>query len=165
MTFRLPAGVQLPDGDYTLRVEHLENEAGGVLQSCVFTYTIGVVEVGDELAIETLLSPVWREEQAVVGEGIPTGWKRVNSRKDGTKDEKGSGAANTGGARLKYFPEGGDFDAGFYLSARDYDVCDFYLGVTMGIVCTCCPDNTYCHSIPYIGVRGRKKERPPLMCK
>lgn len=98
LTFRLPDGVQLPDGDYTLRVEHLENEAGGVLQSCVFTYTIGVVEVGDELAIETLLSPVWREEQAVVGEGIPTGWKRVNSRKDGTKDEKGSGAANTGGA-------------------------------------------------------------------
>jgi poly(3-hydroxybutyrate) depolymerase len=128
LTFRLPDGVQLPDGDYTLRVEHLENEAGGVLQSCVFTYTIGVVEVGDELAIETLLSPVWREEQAVVGEGIPTGWKRVNSRKDGTKDEKGSGAANTGGARLKYFPEGGDFDAGFYLSARDYDVCDFYFG-------------------------------------
>lgn len=128
LTFRLPDGVRLSDGDYTLKVEHLENEAGGVLRSCVFTYTIGVVEVGDELAIETLLSPVWGEEQAVVGEGIPTGWKRVNSRKDGTRDEKESGAANTGGARLKYFPEGGDFDAGFYLSARDYDVCDFYYG-------------------------------------
>ena len=83
---------------------------------------------GDRLAIDSLLSCAWREEQVAVGEGIPSGWRRVNGRADGTKDEQESGAAHTGGARLKYFPEGGDFDAGFYLSARDYDVCDFYYG-------------------------------------
>ncbi len=128
LTFRLPEGTRLPDGNYTLTVEHLENEAGGVLKSCVFTYTIGVTEVGDELAVDTLLSPDWGAERAAVGEGIPSGWRRVNSRADGGEDARESGEANTGGARLKYFPEGGDFDAGFYLSARDYDKCDFYYG-------------------------------------
>lgn len=128
LAFRLPDGARLADGDYALRVEHVENEAGGVLESCVFAYTIGMTEVGDRLAIDSLLSCAWREEQVAVGEGIPSGWRRVNGRADGTKDEQESGAAHTGGARLKYFPEGGDFDAGFYLSARDYDVCDFYYG-------------------------------------
>lgn len=128
LTLNLPQDAEPTDGDYTLTIHNIVNEAGGKLESCTFHYSYGLSDVGLELAIDTLLLPDWYAEQGQVGEGIPYGWKRVNSRADGSKDEKESGAANTGGARLKYFPTGGDFDAGFYLSARDFDVCRFYYG-------------------------------------
>lgn len=128
LTLNLPQDAEPTDGDYTLTIRNIVNEAGGKLESCTFHYSYGLSDVGLELAIDTLLLPDWYAEQGQVGEGIPYGWKRVNSRADGSKDEKESGAANTGGARLKYFPTGGDFDAGFYLSARDFDVCRFYYG-------------------------------------
>ncbi len=128
LTFTLPAEEQLADGEYLLTLRNLVGEDGGTRPSCAFHYTVGITEVGLDVNIDTLLLPDWAAEQATVGEGIPEGWKRVNSRADGSKDEKGSGEANTGGARLKYFPEGGDFVSGFYLSARDYDVCRFSYG-------------------------------------
>lgn len=124
-TLRLgwPEGKNPTDGEYTLTLDSVMNEKGGVMKRSQWHYTYGITPVGLALNIDTLLLPDWYAERDIVGEGIPQGWLRVNSRADGTKDEKGSGAANTGGARLKYFMPGGDFDAGFYLSARDYDRC------------------------------------------
>lgn len=124
-TLRLgwPEGKNPTDGEYTLTLDSVMNEKGGVMKRSQWHYTYGITPVVLALDIDTLLLPDWYAERDIVGEGIPQGWLRVNSRADGTKDEKGSGAANTGGARLKYFMPGGDFDAGFYLSARDYDRC------------------------------------------
>ena len=128
LSLSLPEQVEPADGEYVLTIRNVVNEKGGKIASLSFRYTYGFTEVGMDLAIDTLLLPDWMAEQAAVGEGIPQGWWRVNSRSDGSKDEKGPGSVNTGGARLKYFPTGGDFDSGFYLSARDYDVCRFYYG-------------------------------------
>lgn len=132
LTFFLPDGIELVAGEYCLTVKNVVKENGGTLKSCSFNYTVGVEEVGDELTVQTVLAPDWRAEQSTVGEGIPTGWRRINSNSDGTNDTKESGTANTGGVRLKYFPEGGDFDTGFYLSAREYNRCDVYYGAYEG---------------------------------
>ena len=128
LTFSLPEGEDVPDGDYVLSLRNVVGENEAKAETYTYHYTLGLTEVGLEIDIDTLLLPDWAAEQATVGEGIPTGWKRVNSRADGSKDEQGSGAANVAGARLKYFPAGGDFVSGFYLSARDYDVCRFSYG-------------------------------------
>ena len=128
LTFSLPEGEDVPDGDYVLSLRNVVGENEAKAETYTYHYTLGLTEVGLEIDIDTLLLPDWAAEQATVGEGIPTGWKRVNSRADGSKDEQGSGAANVAGARLKYFPAGGDFVSGFYLSARDYDVCRFTYG-------------------------------------
>ena len=128
LTFSLPEGENVPDGDYTLSLRNIVGENEAKAETYTYHYTLGLTEVGLEIDIDTLLLPDWAAEQSTVGEGIPTGWKRVNSRADGSKDEQGSGAANVAGARLKYFPAGGDFVSGFYLSARDYDVCRFAYG-------------------------------------
>ena len=128
LTFSLPEGENVPDGDYTLSLRNIVGENEAKAETYTYHYTLGLTEVGLEIDIDTLLLPDWAAEQSTVGEGIPTGWKRVNSRADGSKDEQGSGAANVAGARLKYFPAGGDFVSGFYLSARDYDVCRFTYG-------------------------------------
>lgn len=74
----------------------------------------------------------WEDEVVNVGEGIPTGWTRVNSSADGSKDEKAGGTANCGGARLKDFIAGGDFNTGFYLSARNFDECKLSYGQVDG---------------------------------
>lgn len=118
----------LAAGEYTLTVRNVKGENDGVLKIFQSHYTFGVEEVGDVPSEKIHLQPDWRAEQAAVGEGIPTGWHRVNSRASGDKDEKESGTANTGGARMKYFVAGGDFAEGFYLSARDYDRCDISYG-------------------------------------
>lgn len=48
---------------------------------------------------------------------------------DGSRnDVKENGAANTGGARIKDFVAGGDFNTGFYFSARDFDQCKLSYG-------------------------------------
>ena len=71
----------------------------------------------------------WDDEIVNVGEGVPAGWKRENSMNDGSRnDVKENGAANTGGARIKDFVAGGDFNTGFYLSARDFDQCKLSYG-------------------------------------
>ena len=81
-------------------------------------------EDSSEAKGEVLFSDNWEDEVINVGEGVPAGWKRVNSMNDGSRsDEKANGAANTGGARIKDFVAGGDFNTGFYLSARDFDQC------------------------------------------
>lgn len=71
----------------------------------------------------------WDDEIVNVGEGVPAGWKRENSMNDGSRnDVKENGAANTGGARIKDFVAGGDFNTGFYLCARDFDQCKLSYG-------------------------------------
>ncbi|MDE7096734.1 MAG: dienelactone hydrolase family protein [Muribaculaceae bacterium] len=115
-------------GEYTLSVRNVKGENEGVMKVFKATYTFGVEEVGDVPPYNEVFYPDLRAEEGKVGEGIPTGWYRVNTRGNGEKDEKVSGSANTGGARMKYFVEGGDFDEGFYLSARDYDRCEITYG-------------------------------------
>lgn len=98
------------------------------MKVCRAIYTFGFEEVGDVPPYNEIFYPDLRAEQNTVGEGIPTGWYRINTRANGEKDEKKSGSANTGGARMKYFVEGGDFNEGFYISARDYDKCEITYG-------------------------------------
>ena len=83
----------MPDGDYTLSLRNIVGENEAKAETYTYHYTLGLTEVGLEIDIDTLLLPDWAAEQSTVGEGIPTGWKRVNSRADGSKDEQGSGAA------------------------------------------------------------------------
>lgn len=62
--------------------------------------------------------------QAAVAEGIPEGWKRVT----GTGDPVAQNTPSVAGCRMKYFQKGGDFNSGFYLSARDNNICHLYYG-------------------------------------
>lgn len=87
-------------------------------------------EDSSEAKGEVLFSDNWEDEVINVVEGVPAGWKRINSMNDGSRsDEKANGAANTGGARIKDFVAGGDFNTGFYLSARDFDQCKLSYGL------------------------------------
>ncbi len=132
LTFTVPDGVEIPDGEYQLNLNDVYDPEGGRERSHAFGYTYGIVEVGDRLNVDTIIAPSWDALQATVGEGIPLGWKRVNSNRDGSNDTKNSGTPDTGGARLKYFIPGGDFNTGFYFSAREYDNCEFSYGNTSG---------------------------------
>lgn len=136
LTFTVPSSANIDDGNYTLSVSGIESKDGGKGSTVNVSYTYGIEEVGETLKVDTILTQDWYSQRDAIGEGIPKGWVRVNSRSDGTKDEQKSGAANTGGARMKYFEPGGDFDAGFYLSARDYDRADFTYGGTTGMALT-----------------------------
>lgn len=124
----MPAGTTLPAGEYELTVRNVTGEAGGEMKLMRGTYALGYEEVTAGAQPVTHYAPNWRAEQNSVGEGIPTGWHRLHYSND-RQDEKGSGSANTGSARMKYFPtSGGDFAEGFYLSARDYDKCEISYG-------------------------------------
>lgn len=125
LTLTVPA---IERGEYALSVRNVKGDNGGVMKVYKATYTFGVEEVGDVPPYNEVFNPDLRTEENKVGEGIPTGWYRINTRSNGEKDEKTSGSANTGGARMKYFMQGGDFDEGFYLSARDYDRCEITYG-------------------------------------
>lgn len=86
-------------------------------------------EASEEVAGDLVFRDNWEDEVVNVGEGVPAGWKRENSMKDGSRnDVKENGAANTGGARIKDFVAGGDFNTGFYFSARDFDQCKLSYG-------------------------------------
>lgn len=119
---------EIERGEYSLAVRNVKGENDGVMKVFKATYTFGVEEVGDVPPYNEVFNPDLRAEESSVGEGIPTGWYRINTRANGEKDEKTSGSANTGGARMKYFMTGGDFNEGFYLSARDYDKCEITYG-------------------------------------
>lgn len=119
---------ELERGEYAFSLRNVKGENGGIMKVFKATYTFGVEEVGDVPPYNEVFYPDLRAEENKVGEGIPTGWYRINTRSNGEKDEKTSGSANTGGARMKYFMQGGDFDEGFYLSARDYDRCEITYG-------------------------------------
>ena len=119
---------EIESGEYALSVRNVKGENEGVMKVFKATYTFGVEEVGDVPPYNEVFYPNLRAEENTVGEGIPTGWYRINTRSNGEKDEKTSGSANTGGARMKYFVAGGDFNEGFYLSARDYDRCEITYG-------------------------------------
>lgn len=129
ITFALPATASVPDGTYTLTIANAVTQEGGVLAKETFTYVYGVEEVGEQLNVDTLFCPDWYAEQPTVGEGIPVGWKRIVTPASGSKEVTAGGTANCGGVRLKYFERGGDFDAGFYLSAREHTACNLYYGL------------------------------------
>lgn len=82
----------------------------------------------DTLGADVVFADEWSDASIAVGEGIPEGWKRINTKADGTLEVTPGGTANTSGARLKDFTPGGDFDTGFYLSARDNARCRITYG-------------------------------------
>lgn len=126
LTLTVPA---IEAGEYRLTVKNVLGDKGGVLDQYKGTYTFGYEEVGETVPnYNEVFNADLGADESKVGEGIPYGWHRINSSADGSKDEKGSGSANTGGARMKYFMSGGDFAAGFYLSAREYEKCEITYG-------------------------------------
>lgn len=127
--FVIPAGTEVPDGVYTLTVSNAVSKEGGVMERAAFTYVYGVEEVSATPNYEILYQPDWYSERDAIGEGIPAGWKRINTTSSGTKDVTAGGTKDCGGVRMKYFERGGDFDAGFYLSARDNQTCNLYYGL------------------------------------
>jgi poly(3-hydroxybutyrate) depolymerase len=132
VSFSLPSSASVADGEYQLTVSNAVTKDGGILESESFTYIYGVQEVGATLQVDTLLAPQWASERETVGEGIPEGWRRVLTASDGTTEILKGVAANCTGVRMKYFEPGGDFDAGFYLSARDKQKCALQYGFITG---------------------------------
>lgn len=128
VTFSIPEDVEIKDGEYSLTINDIHDPEGGRERSYTLGYTYGVEEVGVRMNVDTIIAPDWDDLQTSVGEGIPFGWKRVNRSSNGANDTKTSGEPNTGGSRLKYFLPGGDFNTGFYFSAREYDECEFFYG-------------------------------------
>lgn len=120
LTFTLPEGLTLANGSYKLQIKDYKTSTGLAGQDISINYTYGVEELDETSHVDTLLCQDWYAMKEELGEGVPSGWIRTNTRSDG-KDEQKNGAANVSGSRMKYFITGGDFDAGFYLSARDYD--------------------------------------------
>ena len=126
LTFSVPADSNLIAGNYKLTVSGIVSETNeNADANTVIKFTLG--ESSAE-PFETLLMPeaAWLAQQATVGEGIPLGWKRTQGSNN--QDVDGDGAANTGASRMKYFPAGGDFRAGFYFSAREFDICRITYG-------------------------------------
>lgn len=130
LTFTIAAGKTPKNVEYRTQLTEIYGEDGSKGANHIFHHTYGVQEVGETLRTDTLLAEEWYSQQEAIGEGIPVGWHRINSNADGSKDEKTSGSANTGGARMKYFVPGGDFDAGLYFSSRDYNQATFTYGET-----------------------------------
>lgn len=127
-TFALPAGAQL-NGDCKFYINNVADPTGGKVKAYAFDYTFGITEVGEQANVVTYLSSdEWDDMQAEVGEGIPFGWQRINTKADGSTEKTVGGAANCGGARLKYFQKGGAFNTGFYFSARDNSKIEFSYG-------------------------------------
>lgn len=100
-----------------------------MLKSVSYNYVFGVQELGDKVEINTIFDADLASAQEETGEGIPAGWRRVMTNSSGGTEVLNGVAANCAGVRLKYFDNGGDFDAGFYLSARDQSKCNLYYGM------------------------------------
>lgn len=128
VTFALPSGTEMESGEYTLKVTNATTKDGGVLAEVSFTYAFGVEEVGEVMKVDTIYCPNWYGERDAIGEGIPAGWKRVNTLSSGSKETTAGGTKDCAGVRMKYFEQGGDFDAGMYMSARDNNACNLYYG-------------------------------------
>lgn len=128
VTFTLPAGAVVADGEQKLTISEAITEKGGTMGQATFTYYYGIEEVGETLNVDTLYMPDWMSEQTTIGEGIPAGWRRVNTTSSDTQESTAQNTANCGGVRMKYFASGGDFDAGIYLSARDNKTCNMRYG-------------------------------------
>lgn len=126
LTFTVPEGATMGDGDYTLTLTDVLSEQGipaDVNDAIVFT-----VGASTAAAIDTVMVP-WTTENTGA-ETIPLDWQRVMSKKDGTKNiVRGTGTGSVGGARTKLFLDGGDFKVGYYHSARDFDTIRVMYGL------------------------------------
>ena len=142
LTFTLPDEVVLEPGTYTLSLSKLLTLDGASCQNIKATYTYGVEEVGEQMNVDTLLCQDWYGMKEELGEGIPVGWIRTNKGTIGTSEKRG-GITVTDGCRMLYFQPGGDFDAGFYLSARDYDYATLVYGRIAGDRMTLRKNNDY----------------------
>ena len=123
----VPEEVTLSNGNYTLTLTGVSSLGGMKMRSTQYNYVYGVEEVGETLNVDTVYVSDFDATQATIGEGIPAGWKRINTKSGETEVTEG-GTANCAGVRMKYFEKGGDFNSGFYLSARDNDNCRLVYG-------------------------------------
>lgn len=119
LVLTLPKNIEIPNGTYTLKVSGATSKGGIKMREQNFTYAYGIEEVGPELKVDTLYVSNLSREQETILEGIPSGWKRQMTNDAGTEILTGP-LTSIAGVRMKYFQPGGDFDAGFYFSARDY---------------------------------------------
>lgn len=126
ITFNIPSGAAVADGIYKLTLSNATNKEGGVAEPFSFTYVYGVEEVGPTLNVDTIFCPDLGADRDAIGEGIPAGWRRVMTPSSGNAETLNGAVANCTGVRMKYFQPGGDFDAGFYLSAREYASANLY---------------------------------------
>ncbi len=116
--FVIPAGTTLENDRYTLTVSSLLTSENRNMQNQSFTYEYGKTTPAEELKTDTTFNSNLGAEQESIHEGIPSGWRRIMY--NGSSNEVVNGpAADVAGVRMKYFQKGGDFDEGFYLSARD----------------------------------------------
>lgn len=132
VTFQIPANAEIEDGTQTLIVSNATNEKGGVLKSIEYKYVFGVQELSDKAEVNVIFETDLQSAQEATGEGIPAGWRRVMTSSSESTEVVNGNSANCAGVRLKYFEKGGDFDAGFYLSARDQSKCNLYYGLMSG---------------------------------
>jgi len=128
VSFRIPDGSTVEDGKQTLTINDAINKKEGVLDEYKVEYTFGVQELGERVEPTVIWDANLGDAKETTGEGIPYGWKRTMTSSSGAADVVKGNIANCGGCRLKYFEKGGDFDAGFYLSARDQSKCELLYG-------------------------------------
>lgn len=120
LTFHVPDGVMMGEGDYTITISGIESEVMIPADADdVVLYTIGS---SASATIDTLIVP-WTKA-TTPAESIPAGWRRYNEASNETLD----GPLSTGGSRTKHFFDGGDFEVGLYFSSRDQQSCHFIYG-------------------------------------
>jgi len=125
LTFTVPDGVVVGDGDYTLTLTDVFSEQGIPADANdAIVFTVGASQAA---AIDTVMVP-WTKANTAAS-SVPLGWKRLMSKRDGTFTEvKGDGTTRQSGARTMHFLDGGDFNVGYYHSARDFDTIRFMYG-------------------------------------
>jgi glucuronoarabinoxylan endo-1,4-beta-xylanase len=107
LTFKLPENTQLTSGDYTFRVYDLVSQQyTATTKENSFKYSIGV-------SSETGTGDTIFKDGLDGGGIVPKGWKISWKGGASIREQNTTGLAS--GPRLIDFPNGGDYNAGFYL--------------------------------------------------
>lgn len=107
LTFKLPTSTNLVKGDYSIIVSDLMSDYNlPALANTVVTYSIGPSDGGN--MVETLFT-----DGLDAGGMVPKGWKITWGPTPTIREQNTTGL--TSGPRLMDFPNGGDYNAGFYL--------------------------------------------------
>lgn len=107
LTFKLPSSATLVKGDYNIIVSGLISDYNLAAKSnTVVTYAIGASDGGN--VVETVFN-----DGLDAGGVVPKGWKISWGSAPTVREQNTSGYSS--GPRLLDFPNGGDYNAGFYL--------------------------------------------------
>lgn len=121
LTFTVPEGAVLGEGDYSVTLTEVYSEIGIPAENNdVIYFTVGSSAAAE---VDTLMVP-WTKA-TTTSASVPDGWKRLTTN-DGAIVNGGS--TGVAGARLMHFLDGGDIEAGFYHSARDKDTVHLMYG-------------------------------------